>query len=174
MSKKHIKDYVADASAEGGYRYVGAYFADSVTTEERKKTGCLHIIAGVLEIVLVFLAASINCAGNRTIYVVIPMECTLFCALLYVLGAYRYLKNGNRMERKDYEGSYLRMVQSVTIAFFLDIASAIGQIVLICKGVHYAGMQYEYLLLACIVLMGTMNCIGWVLQRRMFAKVIQQ
>lgn len=174
MSKKHVKDYVADTSVEGGYRYIGAYYVDSVKPEERKKTGWIHLVAGILEIVLVFWAASINCAGTRTIYVVIPLECTLFCALLYVMGAYRYLKNGNRMERKDYEGSYLRMVQSVTIAFFLNIGSAIGQIILICRGINYAGMAYEYLLLSAIVLMGIINCIGWVLQRRMFAKVVQQ
>lgn len=174
MSKKHVKDYVPDASVEGGYRYVGAYYMDQVETEERKRNGWIHIIAGVMEIVLVLLAASINCAGNRTIYVVIPMECTLFCAMVYIMGAYKYLKNGNRMERKDYEGSYLRMVQSATIAFFLNIGSAIGQIYLVCKGVNYAGMMYEYMLLAAIVLMGIMNCSGWILQRRMIAKVVRQ
>ena len=81
MNKKYVKDYVADETVYGGYRYTGIYYVDSINDDQRKKLGMTHLLIGVLQMILVLLAASINCIGNRTIYVVIPMECTLVCAL---------------------------------------------------------------------------------------------
>lgn len=174
MKKKYVKDYVADETVEGGYRYTGNYYIDNISDDQRKKLGLTHLLIGILQVVLVLLAASINCMGNRTIYVVIPMECTLFCALNLCLGAYTFLKSSNRMELKDYEGSYQKMVQSVTIAFFLNIGSAVGQIYIIIKGMHYAGMAYEYLLLAAILLMTVINGVEWKWQRIRIAQVHQE
>ena len=174
MRKKHVKDYVADKTVEGGYRYIGTYYVDDITAGERKKAGIIHMSIGILQILLVLFAASINCIGNRTIYVVIPMECTLFCALNLCLGAYTFLKNKNRMELRHYEDSYQRMVQSATIAFFLTIGSAIGQIYVIFKGYSYAGEIYEYLLLGAILLISVINGIEWKWQRKLIAKVHQE
>ena len=174
MRKKHVKDYVADKTIEGGYRYVGMYYVDSISEIERKKAGIFHMSIGILQIILVLLAASINCMGNRTIYVIIPMECTMFCALNLCLGAYRFLKNSNRMELRHYEDSYQRMVQSVTIAFFLNIGSFIGQIVVISKGYFYSEAMYEYLLLGALLLMMIINGIEWKMQRKLIADVKQK
>lgn len=174
MKKKYVKDYVADETIEGGYRYTGNYYIDNISDDQRKKLGVSHLLIGVLQVIVVLLAASINCLGNRTIYVVIPMECTLFCALNLCLGAYTFLKSSNRMELRQYEGSYQKMVQSVTVAFFLNIGSAIGQIYIIVKGMHYAGMVYEYLLLAAILLMTVINGVEWKWQRTRIAMVTQE
>ena len=171
MRKKHVKDYVADKTIEGGYRYIGMYYVDDISDVERKKAGILHMLIGLLQIVLVVLAAFINCMGNRTIYVVIPMECTMFCALNLCLGAYRFLKNSNRMELRHYEDSYQKMVQSVTIAFFLNIGSIIGQIVVISKGYFYLDPIDEYFLLGAILIMTAINGIEWKMQRKLIADV---
>lgn len=174
MKKKYVKDYVADETVEGGYRYTGIYYTDNISDNQRKKLGVSHLLIGVLQVVLVLLATSINCIGNRTIYVVIPMECTLFCALNLCLGAYTFLKSSNRMELRQYEGSYQRMVQSVTIAFFLNIGSVIGQIYIIAKGMQYNGMVSEYLLLVAILLMTVINGIEWKWQKTRIAQVTQE
>ncbi len=174
MKKKYVKDYVADETVEGGYRYTGNYYIDHLDDNQRKKAGLTHLLIGILQIVLVLFAASINCIGNRTIYVVIPMECTLFCALNLCLGAYTFLKSSNRMELRQYEGSYQRMVQSVTIAFFLNIGSVIGQIYIIAKGMQYNGMASEYLLLVAILLMTVINGIEWKWQKVRIAQVTQE
>lgn len=174
MKKKYVKDYVADETVEGGYRYTGIYYTDNISDNQRKKLGVSHLLIGILQIVLVLFAASINCIGTRTIYVVIPMECTLFCALNLCLGAYTFLKSSNRMELRQYEGSYQRMVQSVTIAFFLNIGSVIGQIYIIAKGMQYNGMVSEYLLLVAILLMTVINGIEWKWQKTRIAQVTQE
>jgi len=174
MKKKYVKDYVADKTVEGGYRYTGIYYTDNLDADIRKKNGLIHLIVGVLQIIFIIFAASINCVGNRTIYVVIPMEITLFCALNLCLGAYTFLKSGNRMELHQYEGSYLKMVQSVTVAFFLNIGSIIGQIVVLTRGIFEFGVLNEVLLLAALILMGIVNAMEWMWQRKMISLVVQE
>ena len=174
MKKKYVKDYVADETVEGGYRYTGIYYLDAIKDEKRKTTGITHLLIGLFQIALVLIAASINCLGNRTIYVVIPMECTLFCALNLCLGAYTFLRSSNRMHLKDYEGSYQRMVQSVAVAFFLNVASCIGQVAVILNGNSEYGIAYECILLVAIILMGLVNAIEWKWQRVMISLVVQE
>ena len=174
MKKKYVKDYVADKTVEGGYRYTGIYYTDNLDADIRKKNGLIHLIVGVLQIIFIIFAASINCVGNRTIYVVIPMEITLFCALNLCLGAYTFLKSSNRMELHQYEGSYLKMVQSVTVAFFLNIGSIIGQIVVLTRGTFEFGVLNEVLLLAALILMGVVNAMEWMWQRKMISLVVQE
>ena len=171
MKKKYVKDYIADKTAEGGYRYTGVYYMDQLEADIRKKNGLIHLIIGALQIVFILLAASINCMGNRTIYVVIPLECTLLCSLNLCLGAYTFLKTNNRMELKDYEGSYLKMVQSVTIAFFLNVGSIIGQIVVLVKGIYEYGLLNEVLLLLVLIFMAAVNVAEWMWQRKLISLV---
>lgn len=171
MKKKYVKDYVADKTVEGGYRYTGIYYTDNLDADIRKKNGLIHLIVGVLQIIFIIFAASINCVGNRTIYVVIPMEITLFCALNLCLGAYTFLKSSNRMELHQYEGSYLKMVQSVTVAFFLNIGSIIGQIVVLTRGIFEFGVLNEVLLLAALIIMGVVNAMEWMWQRKIISLV---
>ena len=174
MKKKYVKDYIADETVEGGYRYTGVYYTDNLAPDIRKKNGFIHLIIGILTIVFVLLAASINCMGNRTIYVVIPMECTLFCALNLCLGAYTFLKSSNRMELHQYEGSYLKMVQTVTVAFFLNVGSLIGQIVVIVKGVYEFGVLNEILLFLALILMAVINALEWMWQRKLISLVVKE
>lgn len=174
MKKKYVKDYVADKTVEGGYRYTGIYYTDNLDADIRKKNGLIHLIVGVLQIIFIIFAASINCVGNRTIYVVIPMEITLFCALNLCLGAYTFLKSSNRMELHQYEGSYLKMVQSVTVAFFLNIGSIIGQIVVLTRGTFEFGVLNEVLLLGALILMCVINAMEWMWQRKMISLVVQE
>lgn len=174
MKKKYVKDYVADKTVEGGYRYTGTYYTDNLDADIRKKNGLIHLIVGVLQIIFIIFAASINCVGNRTIYVVIPMEITLFCALNLCLGAYTFLKTSNRMELHQYEGSYLKMVQSVTVAFFLNIGSIIGQIVVLTRGTFEFGVLNEVLLLGALILMCVINAMEWMWQRKMISLVVQE
>ena len=174
MKKKYVKDYVADKTVEGGYRYTGIYYTDNLDADIRKKNGLIHLIVGVLQIIFIIFAASINCVGNRTIYVVIPMEITLFCALNLCLGAYTFLKTSNRMELHQYEGSYLKMVQSVTVAFFLNTGSIIGQIVVLTRGTFEFGVLNEVLLLGALILMCVINAMEWMWQRKMISLVVQE
>lgn len=174
MKKKYVKDYVADETVEGGYRYTGVYYRDNLEAEIRKKNGLIHLIVGALQILFVLFAASINCMGNRTIYVVIPMEITLFCALNLCLGAYTFLKSSNRMELHQYEGSYVKMVQSVTVAFFLNIGSIIGQIVVLAKGSYEYGVLNEVLLLVALILMGAVNAMEWMWHRKLISLVVKE
>ncbi|MBQ3029579.1 MAG: hypothetical protein IJD24_00010 [Agathobacter sp.] len=174
MKKKYVKDYIADETVEGGYRYTGVYYTDNFEKDIRIKNGLIHLIVGVLQIVFILFTASINCMGNRTIYVVIPMECTLFCALNLCLGAYTFLKSSNRMELHQYEGSYLKMVQAVTVAFFLNVGSIIGQIVVIAKGVYEFGVLNEVLLLVALILMGAVNAMEWMWHRKMISLVAKE
>ena len=75
------------------------------------------------------------------------------------------------MELHQYEGSYLKMVQTVTVAFFLNIGSIIGQIVVIVKGLYEFGVLNEILLLVALILMAVVNVLEWMWQRKMISLV---
>ena len=174
MRKKHVRDYVADQSAEGGYRYVGEYYVDKIEPVLRKKIGLVNILIAVIELILIFVALSINCIGVRTIYVVIPLEITMICLFLYSMGAYAYMKSNDRMEKRHYEDSVLRMVHTSMIALLLNIGSIIGQIYIVCKGYFYEEMYLEYVLLGMLILFGLVNFILWNGKRKLIAHVIKE
>ena len=71
---------------------MGEYYIDKNEPELRKKISFINILIGVLELIVAFIALSLNCIGNRTIYVVIPLEIMMICAFMYIMGAYAYLK----------------------------------------------------------------------------------
>ena len=54
MRKKHVRDYVADQSVEGGYRYIGEYYIDKIEPVLRKKIGLVNILIAVIELILIF------------------------------------------------------------------------------------------------------------------------
>lgn len=174
MRKKHVKDYVSDETIEGGYRYIGNYFIDNMPDDKRKKVALTDFLLGIIEAIGVLATLSINCVGNRTIYVVIPLEICLVCLVYYISGAYTYYKNDQKMERRCYEDSYLRMVQSITVAFFLNVGSIIGQIYTICKGYYFEDKNLEYLLLVALFIIATLNCFLWICQRKVLKGVIEE
>ena len=78
------------------------------------------------------------------------------------------------MELHQYEGSYLKMVQTVTVAFFLNVGSLIGQIVVIVKGVYEFGVLNEILLFLALILMAVINALEWMWQRKLISLVVKE
>ena len=83
MKKKYVKDYVSDG--KGAYRYQGKYYQSRILEEERKKQGKIQILYGIVCLILILAALCIPCAGNKTVYIVIPLEATLVCLWGYSL-----------------------------------------------------------------------------------------
>ena len=174
MRRKHVRDYVVDETVEGGYRYVGEYYIDKTEPELRKKIGWLNILIGCLELVLAFVALSLNCIGNRTIYVVIPLEIMMICSFVYILGAYAYQKTNGRMEKRHYEDSVQRMVHMSMIAFLMNLCSIIGQIYIVFKGYYFSEIYLEYILLVILIILGIVNFILWNGKRKLINNVIKE
>ena len=86
MKKKYVKDYVPDGKGE--YRYQGKYYQSRVLEEERKREGKIQILYGICCLILILIALCIPCNGNRTIYIVIPLEITLVCLWGYLTGSF--------------------------------------------------------------------------------------
>ena len=173
MKRQNIKDYVPDESNEKGFRYTGDYFVHEIEEKQKKKSAIIQIVSALAEMILILAAASVNCIGNRTVYVVIPLECTLLCAVYYIMGSYAYLKCGNRMEKNQYENAFVRPVQSVTVALIFDLFAICGELVVIFRkgsGEGYA----EYLLFTLLIVLLIVNVIAWKWQRILFGMAQQE
>ena len=127
MKKKYVKDYVP--TGKGDLRYQGKYYHSKMSEEECKKTSIIQILYGVSCFILVLMALCIPCNGNRTIYIVIPVEITLVCLVYYILGSLALRKTGERMEQKDYDKTYQEPIQMLTISIILYIFSLGGQMI---------------------------------------------
>jgi hypothetical protein len=174
MRRKHVRDYVADETVQGGYRYVGEYYIDKNEPELRKKISFINILIGVLELIVAFIALSLNCIGNRTIYVVIPLEIMMICAFMYIMGAYAYQKTNERMEKRHYEDSVQRMVHMSMIAFFMNLCSIIGQFYIVFKGYYFSEKYLEYVLLVILILLGVVNFVIWNGKRKIINCIIKE
>lgn len=130
MKKKYVKEYVPDE--KGQYQYHGRYYVSRLSEEEQKKAGLIQTGYGIVTCLLVFLALAIPCQGNRTIYVVMPMELSLI-GLVYCLAGnyalYRCKGKTGRMEQKDYDKMYQSPMQALTIVILLCLFSIGGQII---------------------------------------------
>lgn len=131
MNKKYVKDYVPDSSGKNQYHYIGDYFLHDLDPVEQKKKGTIQVLLGLLEILVILAAGCINCHGTKTVYVVIPFEFMILCAVFYIMGSWNFRTCGQRMERAQYETSFQRMVEMVAIGFFLNLFALLGDVVLI-------------------------------------------
>lgn len=130
MKRKYIKDYVSDGKGE--YHYSGKYYISRQSQEERKKASVIQSAYSIACFILIFVALGIPCQGNRTIYVVIPMELTMVCQAYFFLGSLalgRWQDKEGRMEQKDYDKMYQGPMQVLTIATILYLFSLGGQVI---------------------------------------------
>ena len=174
MRRKHVRDYVEDKTVEGGYRYVGEYYIDENEPELRKKSGVKGIVFGTLTAIIALVALSINCIGNRTIYVVIPLEVSMICMFVFLLGVWAYKKNNVKMEKRHYEDSVQRMVHSSMIAFIMNLCSIIGQFYIVLRGYHFLEMYLEYIFLGILIVLGIISFDLWSTSRRLISKVVNK
>lgn len=174
MKKGYIKDYVPDESSEKGVRYVGKYYITDISAEQRRKGGLLQIIGALIEIILVLTAVSLNCMGNYKVYIVIPMEITLFCILYYITGSYAYLKCDSRMEKLTYEKAFMKTVQSVTIAVIFNIFSLIGEAALIIQNYHNMQGYGDYTFLVMMLIILVINIAAFNRHRKLASQVRQE
>ena len=174
MRRKHVRDYVADSSVEGGYRYIGEYYIDKNVPEYRKKIGNRSLVFAVIAMIIALIALSINWIGIRTIYVVIPLEVFMICMFIFILGAWTYKKSDVKMEKRHYEDSIQRMVHSSMIAFFMNLCSIIGQFYIVFKGYHFLEMYLEYIFLGVLIVLGIISFDLWSISRKLIAQVINE
>lgn len=174
MKKGYMKDYVPDKDSERGVRYVGEYYVTDIPDDKRRRDGLLQIVGAFVEIILILIAVSLNCIGNYKVYIVIPMEITLFCILYYISGSYSYFKCDKRMEKLTYEKAFMRTVQSVTIAMIFNVFSLIGEAVLIIQ--NFKAMEgygdYTFLIMILLVLVINISAFNW--HRKLASQVRQE
>lgn len=171
MKKRHIKDYVP--TENGDYQYQGKYYLSRLSEEERKQEGKRQFYYGISCLLLLILALCIPCEGNRTIYVVIPMELTLICQWYYLTGSVALLKAESRMEQKDYDKAYQTPIQALTIAVFLYICSVGGQVIGIIWGGTETGKGDIYFLMVQILIL-VVSCVIWNRQRKIMKFVTEE
>ncbi len=171
MKKNNIKNYTLDDKAHNGVRYVGQYYVTDIPVKERRKGGTYALVAGILEMLLIILAISVNCVGVHKIYIVIPLELILFCSLYYVMGAYTYMRSGDRIEQRIYDRAYSNPVQIVTVAAVLNLISFIGQTVLVVRQAGEAEGYSDYVFLVIIFVLMILHVLMWKHQRVLFSKV---
>ena len=159
MKKGFLKDYVLDSDNPGGYRYVGSYYLCTVSDKVRKKSGILQLVGGLLELFFVLGAVSVRCLGNFKIPVVIPAECILICIVLYMTGTYAYMKSPDKMEKSIYEKAFLRTVQTVAVALFLNGFAAAAQLVVIIRNISNMEGYGDYILLGMLAILFVCNLV---------------
>lgn len=171
MKKKYVKDYVSDG--KGAYRYQGIYYRSRILEDERKKQGKIQILYGIVCLILIFSALCIPCTGNKTVYIVIPLEVTLVCLWGYLTGSFALLKVQDRMEQKDYDKAYQSPMQSLTIAIIFYIFSLGGQMtgVLMESSKRSSGDIYFAMILGFILVM---SCVIWNRQRKVMHCVAEE
>lgn len=170
MKKGFLKDYVLDPDSPGGYRYVGSYYSCSISGETRKKKGLLQIIGSVIEMLFILLTVSINCLGNFKVSVVIPAECILICAVLYLTGSYTYMTAPDKMEKGTYEKAFLKTVQTAAIGTVLNVFSLIAQIVVIIRNFSSLEGYGDFLLLGMLALLAVCNLAVLKYQRGLYGQ----
>ena len=170
MRKNSLKNYVLDESNGQKIRYVGQYYVTETPVDIRRKSGICKLVAGFLEFLLIFAAISVDCLGCRKFYIVLPLELIFFCALYYLIGAYSYLKSGDRMEQKIYDKAYSNPVQTVTVAGILNLTALIGQLVLVVGNrAEITGYgDYIFCAILCVLLM--LHTVMWRQQKMLFTK----
>lgn len=171
MKKKYVKDYVSTGKGELTYR--GKYYHSGMPDEERKKISIMQLIYGISSFILVILALCIPCSGNRTVYVVIPVEITLLCLVYYIIGSWALYKTEGRMELRDYEKAYQGPIQMLTISMILYIFSLGGQIIGILMEVskRSSGDIYFAMILGFILVL---SAVVWNRQRKMMHYVTEE
>lgn len=170
MKRNNLKNYEVDKNSHRGVRYVGAYYTSDMSATERRKSGSLGMIAGIIEMLLIIVATAINCMGNRTVYVIIPLECILFCALYYVVGAYTFFRSADKMEQKAYEKAVENPVQITLVAVILNIVSFIGQVILIIRKAAVFTGYGDYFLLGMILVILALHIVMYRTQKKLYGR----
>lgn len=165
MKKKNLKNYEVDKNSKRGVRYVGIYYTLDMSEKERRKNGIMRIVAGLVEMLLIFMAVAINCMGTRTVYVIIPLECILFCAMYYVIGAYTFFHSADKMEQRAYERAIENPVQITMTALILNFISCIGQVALIIRRASDFTGYGDYALLVMLLVILVLHYMMWRHQR---------
>ena len=168
MKKNNLKNYEVDKNSHRGVRYVGVYYTSDMSTEDRRKRGLFGMIAGIVEMLLIIMATAINCMGNRTVYVIIPLECILFCALYYVIGAYTFFRSADKMEQKAYEKAVENPVQITLVAVILNIVSCIGQVILIIRKAAVFTGYGDYVLFVMLLMILVLHIVMYKNQRKLY------
>lgn len=171
MKKKYIKDYVA--TPEGKLEYRGKYFRSQVSDEERKREGLWQMAYGIVCLCLLVAALCIPCQGNKTVYIVIPLELSLICLWVYLTGSFALLKSGQLMEEKDYDKAYQSPIQALTVSILLYVFSFGGQMIGIVMNseVQETGDIY----LACVLFFVlVMSVVVWNRQRKVMHLVKEE
>ena len=170
MKKSNLENYEVDKGSKRGVRYVGIYYTTDMPAEERRKNGLLQILAGIVQMMLIFSAITLNSVGTRTIYVIIPLECILFCSLYYMIGSYTFWRSENKMEQKDYERAIENPVQIALVAVILNIVSCIGQSILIIRKASVLNGYKDYVLLGMLIVLLVLHIIMWKHQKMLFER----
>ena len=171
MKKNNIQNYVLDEENGRKVRYVGQYYVTNVPAKARRKSAICKLAAGGLELLLILAAISVNCLGSRKAYIILPLELILFCALYYLIGAYTYLKSGDRIEQKVYDKAYSNPVQIVTVAAVLNLIALIGQAMLTIRQAEELNGYDDYTFLAILMGLLVLHMLMWKQQKRLFGQI---
>ena len=171
MKKKYVKDYVP--TEKGDLQYRGKYYLSKLTEEERKRASLTQTVYGIVCGILLLVSLSIPCNGNRTVYIVIPLELTLLCLWGYVIGSFALKDMKDRMEQKDYDKAYQGPIQSLTISIIFYIFSLGGQLIGILGNTskRISGDIYFAMILGIILVM---SCVVWNRQRKLMHYVTEE
>lgn len=171
LKKRYIKDYVSDEKGE--VKYQGKYYFSALGEAEGKKEGMTQIIFSSLSLLLILMALSISCSGNRTVYIVIPLELTLFCFWVQLTGSVKLLKVETKLEQKDYDKVYQSPIQALTIAIILEIFSFGGQMIGIFMDIskRSKGDIYFSMILFGILVV---TCVAWNRRRKLMRFVTEE
>lgn len=171
LKKRYVKDYVP--TKDGNYKYQGKYYQSRISEKERKKEGRIQILYGITCLAMLLLALCIPCNGNRTVYIVIPLELTFICLWIYLVGSFALLNVENRMEQKEYDKVYQSPIQSLTIAIIIYIFSIVGQMIgVLMNSFKRSRGDIWFVMILFFVLV--MSCVIWNRQRKMMHSVTEE
>ena len=166
--KKKFEDYVLDESSETGFRYVGVYYRSDLTIQQRKSYGLLQIIGGILMGIYIVGAAFLTSIGNKTPFIVFPMEFILICIGYYVSGAYHLYKSEERMEKRTYEKAFVFTVQATMVASLLSFISLAGELIVLMKNWNQLTGYTEYVFFTMLLFLFAGCLATWKWHRHLY------
>lgn len=173
MKKRYVKDYKFGSDAKH-FHYVGAYYVHGLDKRMRQKSGGVQLLAAAVEILLLVGVGFLNSPGTYTMYVIVPMLCMFFPILYYMMGTWNFMHCESRMERYQYDSSFLRMTKCAAAGLFLNLFALLGDVLLIVRNAKAWEEYSEYLLLTALVIMGVMNYTALAWHRYLMKQVRQE
>lgn len=156
MKKRFVRDYKRK-DGENQFSYVGDYYIFCMEKTEKKRRSIFQVLFAVLQMILLVVAGLLNSPGSYKIYIVLPYLCMILPLIYYIMGAVRFARIPEKMEKHQYEETLLRMMKSVLAVFFLSVFTVGADGIFLMRNRDKMEVMPEALFLGIMIFLAVMD-----------------